>query len=380
MSQIKIQVMDDFYSQSHASLHLLYRPLIGNEACALYEILISLPDRMYTMEQLEAICFFPSNTFIHARKKLEQFHLVKTYYANKTKEYIFQVFAPLRPLVFLKHDTYSRMYLQMVGSHVFDQMKSFFALHQMDVEGYQDISEQIDVSMLNQWDEHDEIQYEKVKPKQEDALKEYDFNFALFLQGMDNILPIQLRTTENLSRIASLASIYGLNEKKMKTYVMRSINPNTKYFDLGRLQELVSHSTIDYKRTKDPYRLAPVQYLAYKQRGAAVAAADRKLIERMIQSYHFSNEVMNVLIDFVLKQTNQQFPKAYVEKVAATWSRLNVDSKEKALKQISTPAPTPSKGVPEWYTNTEIEKPSEDLLKQAIEAQKALKGDSNESY
>lgn len=78
--------------------------------------------------------------------------------------------------------------------------------------------------------------------------------------------------------------------------------------------------------------MSPVKFLQNKQQGAPVANADRKVIEKLIKNYSFSNEVMNVLIEYCLNQTQQKFSKAYVEKVAASWIRLQVDSKEKALE------------------------------------------------
>ena len=55
-----------------------------------------------------------------------------------------------------------------------------------------------------------------------------------------------------------------------------------------------------------------------------VSRSDKFLIETLIRDYRMQPEVVNVLIEYVLDTKNQQFPKAYVEKVAGTWVRLDV--------------------------------------------------------
>ncbi|MFQ7536639.1 MAG: DnaD domain protein [Clostridium sp.] len=50
-----------------------------------------------------------------------------------------------------------------------------------------------------------------------------------------------------------------------------------------------------------------------------VSRSDKYLIEALISDFKMKPEVVNVLIEYVLKMKNQQFPKAYVEKVASTW-------------------------------------------------------------
>lgn len=70
------------------------------------------------------------------------------------------------------------------------------------------------------------------------------------------------------------------------------------------------------------------------QHGVEVSRSDKYLIEALISDFKMKPEVVNVLIEYVLKMKNQQFPKAYVEKVASTWVRLEIDTSEKALAHI----------------------------------------------
>ncbi len=371
----QIEFSDDESIKTQSYLYFLYYPLIGKEACIVYEILHGLQEKKLPLSQVETMCMMSSNSFVYARKQLEQYHLLKTYFDKEENRYIFRIFSPLSANRFFSHDTYGRMFLQKMGSKHFDEVKLFFHQEMIDVTSMDEITEPMDVSSLDQWSDADESLFSEVKTEPEDQFRSYEFDFDEFLKGMDNIFPIQYRTKEQLSRIASLATIHGITEKKMRTYVMRSINPHTKFFDFDKLHSLVLHSQTQTKNVKDVYSLSPVQYLTMRQKGAPVPVSERKLIERICSEYHFSNEVMNVLIDYVLKQTNQQFPKAYVEKVAASWSRLNVDTKEKALAQTKRSVSKTKQDLPEWYTNTSDEKASDDLMEQALAAQHALKGE-----
>ena len=90
------------------------------------------------------------------------------------------------------------------------------------------------------------------------------------------------------------------------------------------------------EENKDPYRFPPVRFLQNLQHGVEVSRSDKYLIEALISDFKMKPEVVNVLIEYVLKMKNQQFPKAYVEKVASTWVRLEIDTSEKALAHIQS--------------------------------------------
>ena len=192
---------------------------------------------------------------------------------------------------------------------------------------------------------------------------------------MDRIFPLRLRNEENLSFIAQLASIYGIDEKEMKRMVQRSVHPSTKEFDKETLKKLVFSSSKIQMPPSDSYKMAPVQFLKYKQNGTPISSSDKKLVESLCLDYSFPNEVVNVLIEYCLEKTNQSLTRNYVEKVASSWSRLHIDTKEKALSQIQK-KPV-NKKVPEWYENTTQTKASEKSLQKALSLQKKLKGDKS---
>ena len=371
----QIQMMNNFTVQSQSSLCLLYYPLIGKNAYALYEILNSFQNTSIDQEILMSISKLNEGQFETARMILEEFGLCKTYFDANQRIWLYALYAPLDANVFLIHETFGRLYMNEMGSKQYDFMKLHFSSNKDIPSSFIDISKPLDVDRLQKWNNDKENVYTQLKPSKESI----NFDWDTFFKGMDRIFPLRLRTDEHLQLIARLANIHGINAKDMKKYVQRSINTKTMIFDVEKLKKQVMYIRPAIQTTTDPYKMAPVQFMASKQNGAPVSIADKKIIENLCTQYPFSNEVVNVLIEYVLNSTKQQFNKAYVEKVAANWARLKIDTKEKALAQCKKNGTSKSTGsdLPEWYSDTESKPVDEKTLQEILELQKQLKGDNS---
>lgn len=366
----RICQMNEIGIQDIKRVHLLYYPLMSKEACIVYSILCDLKNEM-PQSDLEVLCGLSATQFLKARKQLEQFHLIRTF--QNSSLWLYQVYAPLSSNDFLRHDTYGRMLLNNVGSSRFDQIKNLFQFEDGKEEDMKEVSEEIDVSSLDQWTQMKEDKYVSLLPKT--SFEKYDFNFDVFLRGLDNIFPARLRTQENLSKIAELATIHGIDEEEMKKYVNRAVNTQTKVFDYEKLKKLVlGNQRTSKKKGKSKYDVAPVQFIAKLSNGAPVSTAERQLIERLMTEFGLEKEVVNVLIEYVLKMKNQKFPKRYVETIAASWKRLGIDSVEKAKKQIAPKQKQKKNDLPDWYKDTTTEKASDEMMQMVLEQQKKLKG------
>ena len=327
--RIEVRCIEHLSSEQRQSLNLLYGPLIGKNSVCLYDFFSSIQSQI-ELDDIYLMLNMNVSQFDKARNHLEQYHLIETYIHEE--EMLIFLYAPLMPNKFLCHDTYSRLYLVSVGANCFDKIKMM--LHKnVDVSSdYIKVDSPLDISKLDAWNESKEIAYEKVKPS---IKQKYDFDFATFFKGMDRIFPARYRTNENLNRIAEMAKIYGVSAKDMRKYVQRSINPSTHVFDLEKLKYMVMGNRKVMETSKDPYQMPPVKFLQNKQNGIPVVKSDQALIERLCTEFQFPVEVVNTLIEYTLQQTHQQFSRNYVEKVAASWVRLHIDSRENALKVIN---------------------------------------------
>lgn len=371
---IEVRCIEHLSSEQRQSLNLLYGPLMGKNSICLYEFLGSIQN-LVELEDVYLLLNMNASQFDIARNRLEQYHLIETYVHEG--DMLILLYAPLLPDSFLCHETYSRLYLASVGAKCFDKVKAMLYKDKTVSSSYTKVESPLDVSILDSWNESKEIAFEKVKPT---IKQKYDFDFATLFKGMDRIFPVRLRTSENLDRIAEMAKIYGIDAKDMRKYVQRSTNPSTHVFDLEKLKDMVMRNRKVMEVSKDPYKMSPVKFLQNKQNGIPVVKSDRALIERLCKEFQFPIEVVNTLIEYTLQQTNQQFSRNYVEKVAASWVRLGVDSRKKALDIINQ-SPLENKRDKKaekvvlddkFYTQKE-EKSDAQLHKEMLELQKMLK-------
>lgn len=371
---IEVRCIEHLSSEQRQSLNLLYGPLIGKSSICLYEFFGSIQNSV-ELEDVYLLLNMNASQFDIARNHLEQYHLIETYVHEA--DMLILLYAPLLPDSFLCHETYSRLYLASVGAKCFDKVKAMLYKDKTVSSSYTKVESPLDVSILDAWNESKEIAYEKVKPT---IKQKYDFDFATLFKGMDRIFPVRLRTTENLDRIAEMAKIYGIDAKDMRKYVQRSTNPSTHVFDLEKLKDMVLRNRKVMEVSKDPYKMSPVKFLQNKQNGIPVVKSDQALIERLCKEFQFPIEVVNTLIEYTLRQTNQQFSRNYVEKVAASWVRLGVDSRQKALEIINE-SPVENKRDKKmekivlddkFYTQKE-EKSDAQLEQEMLELQKMLK-------
>lgn len=371
---IEVRCIEHLSSEQRQSLNLLYGPLMGKNSICLYEFLGSIQN-LVELEDVYLLLNMNASQFDIARNRLEQYHLIETYVHEG--DMLILLYAPLLPDSFLCHETYSRLYLASVGAKCFDKVKAMLYKDKTVSFSYTKVESPLDVSILDSWNESKEIAFEKVKPT---IKQKYDFDFATLFKGMDRIFPVRLRTSENLDRIAEMAKIYGIDAKDMRKYVQRSTNPSTHVFDLEKLKDMVMRNRKVMEVSKDPYKMSPVKFLQNKQNGIPVVKSDQALIERLCKEFQFPIEVVNTLIEYTLQQTNQQFSRNYVEKVAASWVRLGVDSRKKALDIINQ-SPIENKRDKKaekvvlddkFYTQKE-EKSDAQLHKEMLELQKMLK-------
>ena len=371
---IEVRCIEHLSSEQRQSLNLLYGPLMGKNSICLYEFLGSIQN-LVELEDVYLLLNMNASQFDIARNRLEQYHLIETYVHEG--DMLILLYAPLLPDSFLCHETYSRLYLASVGAKCFDKVKAMLYKDKTVSSSYTKVESPLDVSILDSWNESKEIAFEKVKPT---IKQKYDFDFATLFKGMDRIFPVRLRTSENLDRIAEMAKIYGIDAKDMRNFVQRSTNPSTHVFDLEKLKDMVMRNRKVMEVSKDPYKMSPVKFLQNKQNGIPVVKSDQALIERLCKEFQFPIEVVNTLIEYTLQQTNQQFSRNYVEKVAASWVRLGVDSRKKALDIINQSSLENKRDKKaekvvlddKFYTQKE-EKSDAQLHKEMLELQKMLK-------
>lgn len=357
---------------SHAhfqALRMLYLPLIGHEALSLYETLYALskqPQRIKNHLLICKLCGFSAEVLAQKRMLLEQYLLVKAYYDGAKNSYLYELLYPKCGCEFLSHEVFGRLYMERMGKQAFEFMKKSFAHHLEEKADYQNITSHMS-DMLQNWSEEQELQFSSNKPKI--PKKAYFFRFERFLNNLSPmVLPLSERTKDNLDFIAEKADLYGIDEIEMQKLVGKSINLKTNCLDRKKLVRAMQKSKeIKDVKTNDPYNMPSMLFLQQKQNGIAVSKSDQALIDMLNEKYRMNPQVINVLLEYVLERNHQSLARKYVEKIAAAWVRLGIDTKEKALAEsrkedtVKNYVGKQTNKLPQWFYEQEA-KPKEETV------------------
>ncbi|MEG0526750.1 MAG: DnaD domain protein [Longicatena sp.] len=389
----KIEVQGEWTMERYASFQMLYFPLIKEDAANLYHTLLAIgsrPSKIKNHILIQKICGTSMEVMEKSRHILEQYLLIKTFYDGKKNTYLYQVFMPKCGNDFLRHEVFGRLYMKEMGKQVYEFNKLSFAHAIEDKSEYQDITIPFVNALKDTWKDNEEEQFHSMKPKQ-DILHHNDiplsFNFDKFLSGFSQtIFPATARNERNLRTIGELATIHGIDEMEMRKLVIKSMNLKTNKLNIDVLKKKARDAKTFYKDQENgnPYSVPPVRFLQSKQHGVEVSKSDKYLIETLISDFKMKPEVVNVLVEYVLNVKHMQFPKAYVEKIASTWVRLEIDTYEKALAHIESEKKEPvyassskPKELPSWYQDqSSIDTGMEDFDEKELEEKiKRLRGE-----
>ena len=351
---------------SHAhfqSLRMLYSPLLGKEALSLYETLYSLAKQSQQIKNhllICKLCGFSFEVLEEKRVILETHLLIKTYFDGAKNLYLYELQYPKYGCDFLAHEVFGRLYMDKMGKQVYEFMKKSFAVQSEDKKSYQEISTHMS-DLLRNWDDEQEEQFLSEKP---DPLKEpCFFRFDRFLNDLSPmILPLSERTKENLDFIAEKAQIYGINEMDMRKLVGKSMDLKSNRLDRKKLvNKMKKHKSTNVAvPPEDPYDISSKQFLQQRQNNIELSKSDLNLLDLLNDKYHMSSQVINVILEYVMELNQQSLARNYVEKVAAAWVRLGIDTKAKALSycqkeaQQTNYASQQSKQLPQWFYEQDV--------------------------
>ncbi|NLW15909.1 MAG: DnaD domain protein, partial [Erysipelothrix sp.] len=307
---------------------------------------------------------------------------------------------PLKAKEFLQHPMYGRLYSIVSGQEALKAMVLKYVSAPEAIIG-NDISKRFDPNRLAIWDEslekefatqdakvkdlkpdpnrntqeHVDIKsaiedtvYEPVKPR---------FDIEGFFDSIPNIVyPLEFRTPQIKRLIEEVGTLFDVDFETMKRFMINSSNFETKKFDTKRfvyqLERQYGAMKVD---EENPYDVDPVSFIRYKQGYEYVVGSDQNLVKSLTTNFGFSNQVINFLVEYVLKVNDNNLNRAYVEKIASTWKRNNVETLEDAKNQIKEkPKKFEKKKVkytqemPEYTQDEALSEDEQEALKASIQA------------
>jgi len=334
------------------TLMTLYQPLLGSDAVLVYLTLAAEaqnPHGQDSFQRLFILTGIPSATFSNACAKLEEYMLMRTYVkATEVKNnYIFVLNLPLSSQYFTSNVFYMSRYLKAVGQAQSEISVTRAAGGTVLLQGYRDITHA--VKNLKNEDYDRSIPYTEIKPNYIFSTDDttIHFDYERFLAKCTNLtFPVVLRTQENLALIGRLATIYGLSVDRMIILIKECIRLSTMEFDSEKIKVKAARASSDVTENKetDTYDLSPISFLQSKQNGLPVSYTDKKLVEHLAMDMHFSNTVINIMLEYILQVSQNRLSPKFVDMVASEWARDGIATKEQALLETKKKLQTTKNG------------------------------------
>jgi replication initiation and membrane attachment protein DnaB len=386
------QCMHGISQEALRTLMTLYQPLVGSDAVLVYLTLAAEAESTYgrdSFQRIFALTGIPAATFAKACAKLEEYMLLRTYKKEDESHssYIFLLNLPLSAKDFSTNGFYISRYQKIMGQGQTEVSLTKAMGGTVSLQGYKDVTHAIKNLKTEDYDRT--IAYAEVKPQyvfsSEDAAINFDYERFL-AKCTALVFPIELRSQDNMALIGRLATVYGLSPERMIILTKECVHLSTMEFDSEKLKIKAARAESDAVTGNDPYEISPVSFLQSKQNGVPVSYTDKKLVERLSTEMHFSNTVINIMLEYILKVSQNRLSPKFVDMVAGEWARDGIATKEQALLETKKQLKMVSRNrahvkieMPEYMKKQKAEgikedpQASQEQIEQLKEMQKKIK-------
>lgn len=350
------------------SLTHLYQPLIGNLAVMLYYTLLHEIDfqrksGIQTHHTLMNYLNLPLDELYKARLKLEGIGLLNTYQQDKVEyqHYIYELLSPFAPRSFFKDAMLSQLLFHHLGKDKYNQLKS----HYVQAEPKEELNNiTASFSEVFQTFEPTPVNVESITPYQKESGPNVDsIDFSWIEQMLkQRLIPVKkVLNRENKRIIIQMMTLYDLSSYDIEKVLLWALTEDNTV-NIDEFKE-ACHNMFKSKHDREPIKLtykqqtgnsinkdleppktkeemliheletiSPKQLLADLSNGNQASEQDMRVIRDVMTSQGLPAPVMNVLIHYVLLQSNMKLSKAYMEKIASHWSRANLTTAKEAME------------------------------------------------
>lgn len=350
------------------SLTHLYQPLLGMKAVMLYQTLLHEMDfqKEVSIQTHHTLMNYLNISLVEiyeARLKLEGIGLLKTF-EDKTLEqtnfhYILQI--PFSPSDFFQDAMLSQLLYHHVGKDKFSLLRSRYSRSIKQPAGnnitvsFGDVFETIQTEVTPMQN------INRIPESTGPKLESVDFSWMEQMLKSRMIPYKRVLTTENKRIMNQMMQLYGLSEYEIEKCVLWALTDENRLdieefkeachdsFKTSRREATVQLTSKPFNQTqvekhvpKEPVskeeqlihhleNISPKQLLEELSSGNYASEQDLKVIREIMTTQGLPSPVMNVLIHYVLLQTNMKLSKAYLEKIASHWSRANLKTAREAM-------------------------------------------------
>lgn len=356
--QFKVELASILTDFDRKVLSELYQPIIGYASLSLFFTLWSKHERKLCLDFVNHSMIFNSmhinqKDFTAAKRKLEGLGLLRTFVeeADDYKKYIYVLYAPKNPKDFFDDVLFSGMLTKVIGEEEAKTLAMSFVSTQKKDEKFQEIT----ASFVDEFNpDFDDKCFVNNRLNELDSFgrkvrtidTDFDFN-AFFTQlKTDYKLNRKMFGKLELVEIERLSTLYGIDELDMSSLVYDSFDTTkdfNKRLDCESLENLckkevnfivkeqsnVSTNIINEDLDVEIQlmeKLSSKDYLVYLQKGAKASPADLAIVSMLSKEYGLAPNVINCIFFYSLKKCNNKLPKGYIEKIAASVVRSDLDN------------------------------------------------------
>lgn len=388
----------------------LYEPIIGPLAISLYLTLWSDLDRTLTFSDSynhhHLMTFLKSNLndIKEARSALEALGLIKTYYkdGDNINYYIYELYSPISAYEFFNHPILNIVLYNNLGVNEYNNLIKSYKKVNFKYDDYKDISSKLNdtfkSSAYNNFNNEDIKNKNSNKPKLDNLI-----DFDVLKESIPNkVLGNNAFNKKTKELINNLAFIYNLDTLKVSEILRLTIDENglinkdlfikevRKYYEYnngGSLPTIIYRTQPEHLKSPEGdlssagkmvyifENTTPYDFLKSKYKNNNPTPRDLKLLEYLALELNMPPAVINVLIDYVLRISDNKLNKAYVETIAGQWTRLGIKTAREAMNQAKKeykkkPKKEINKSVklPTWFDNEQKDINVSEEEKKEIEA------------
>lgn len=366
------------------TLTMLYQPIIGADAVALYLSLYSefkknkKSDSFTQHSELSLAMGFDTLEILEARRKLEGIGLLQTFYKSEKDIgfYKYLLYAPKTPKDFFDDILLKGLLITKIGEKNVQNLARKYKEKPLNLDGFNEISDSYRNVFNPNFDSEafngKDAKISGFDRKALDVSKGFDLSiFIKTLEEKYNIITKYV-TKRDLKKISEIALLYGINEITFadifsECYVNKTIDfdkiktlciKEKDFVDIrvNNYSQPIAYDTTSKlgKKIEMMSSISPVDYLKIKQKGSMVSPSDVKLVQDLYDDYKLNIGVINCLVDYCLEKTHQ-LNRNYVTKIAASLSREKIDNTLDAMNYLknSNKKNSYSKSV-KSHTNDEV--------------------------
>ena len=388
----------------------LYEPIIGPLAISLYLTLWSDLDRTLTFSDSynhhHLMTFLKSNLndIKEARSALEALGLIKTYYkeGDNINYYIYELYSPISAYEFFNHPILNIVLYNNLGVNEYNNLIKSYKKVNFKYDDYKDISSKLNDTFKSS--AYNNFSNENIKNKNSNKPKlDNLIDFDVLKESIPNkVLGNNAFNKKTKELINNLAFIYNLDTLKVSEILRLTIDENglinkdlfikevRKYYEYnngGSLPTIIYRTQPEHLKSPEGdlssagkmvyifENTTPYDFLKSKYKNNNPTPRDLKLLEYLALELNMPPAVINVLIDYVLRISDNKLNKAYVETIAGEWTRLGIKTAREAMNQAKKeykkkPKKEINKSVklPTWFDNEQKDINVSEEEKKEIEA------------